>query len=339
MKYFYGKEMSKEFLDNKINVIDNKVKIKKNKLIYFSKVSNNEVEIKAKFEVKQSKCIICQHKKFFKDSNIFGINYLMCQKCSHVFVDRRLSDKSIEKYYSNESTDSLKTYSNKKVKKIRQDILEPKIKFVKKFSNGKKWLDVGSADGTALSVCKKMGFDVNGIELNENSRKYAKKINKVELYQKSLEEFVKENKTKFDVISFFTVLEHLPNPISSLKTAHSILKKNGIIAIDVPNYNSISTYVQKLKPSLNRHLAPHSHIMMFSQKSLEYAMKRTGFRPIAIWYWGMDIVEFINYLIKKDKNFENSQMLEVLIKNANEIQNIFDKQKIGDEMLIIGGKV
>ena len=113
MKYFYGKSMSKDFVDNKTNVTKNKIQIKNNELIYFSKKLNKTLKIKAKFSVKQNKCIICKHNKFIKDSNMFGINYLMCQKCTHVFVDRRLTDKSIEKYYTHESTDSLNTYANK----------------------------------------------------------------------------------------------------------------------------------------------------------------------------------------------------------------------------------
>jgi Zn-finger nucleic acid-binding protein len=113
MKYFYGKSMSKDFVDNKTNVTKNKIQIKNNELIYFSKKLNKTLKIKAKFSVKQNKCIICKYNKFIKDSNMFGINYLMCQKCTHVFVDRRLTDKSIEKYYTHESTDSLNTYANK----------------------------------------------------------------------------------------------------------------------------------------------------------------------------------------------------------------------------------
>ena len=144
---------------------------------------------------------------------------------------------------------------------------------------------------------------------------------------------------KWNVISFFGVLEHIPDPMNALKTCHSLLEKNGIVAIDVPNYNSISTYVQKLTQNPNRHLIPHSHIMLFTLKSLEYALKKSGFKPVAVWLWGMDVIELLKYIDTLDGNFINSQLGEFLIKKANEIQKIFDQEKLGDDFLMIAKKI
>ena len=87
----------------------------------------------------------------------------MCDKCNHVYTDRRLDDKGLTKYYTEDSDYFNNPYTRKNILKLRDQIFKPKIEFVKRFSKGKKWLDVGSGDGTAVSAARSFGFDVEGI--------------------------------------------------------------------------------------------------------------------------------------------------------------------------------
>jgi len=203
---------------------------------------------------------------------------------------------------------------------------------------GKEWLDIGSADDSVVTVCEKKGFDVTGIELSENSRKFAKKFRNIDLYPNSLEEFNEFSSTKWDVISFFGVLEHLPEPMKILKLCHTMLKKDGIIVIDVPNYNSISSYVQKLTKKPHRHLVPVEHIMLFTIQSIEFGLKKAGFKPFSTWMWGMDVIELLKYISRLDKSFLKSQLGLTLISKANEIQKVFDQEKLGDDFIMIARK-
>ena len=68
-------------------------------------------------------------------------------------------------------------------------------------------------------------------------------------------------------------------------------------------------------------------------------LKKNGFEPIAIWYWGMDAIELLKYMKFTDKNFEKSELLEELTNKINEIQYVFDSSKRSDEFLIIGKKI
>ena len=51
---------------------------------------------------------------------------------------------------------------------------------------------------SAVSVISKNGFHVKGIEISENSRKFAKKFRSIDLYPKPLAQFFKENKKKWE---------------------------------------------------------------------------------------------------------------------------------------------
>jgi len=325
MKYFFGKKLTDDFIKVKL-ASENKEMVKSARS--FAKISN----------LKQNHCFICGSKKSRKECTSYTINYLRCLKCNHVYVDRRISDKDITKYYSKNKNYSSTTYANKTDLKLREKIVLPKIQFVKKFSKGKNWLDVGSADGSAVSAISKNDFHVQGIEISENSRKFAKKFRNIDLYPKSLAQFFKENKKKWNIISFFGVLEHLPEPMTALKISNKLLSKNGIIVIAVPNYDSISTDVLKLTQTPNRHLIPYSHIMLFSKDSLEYSLTKSGFRPIALWCYGMDTIELFKHIKTHKKIFSKIKINE-LFKNINELQKIFDSLLRGDEFLIIAKKI
>lgn len=328
MDYKFGKIVSSDFIENKL-LWDSKNTMKK-MARKFGKIAN----------VKIRQCYLCGNSKSEKECSFYGVNYVRCSKCSLVYADRRLSENQLEAFYEKDTDyDASASYANKKTLKIREGIVLPKIKFMKKYAKGKNWLDVGSADGSAISILHKEGFSPTGIELNESSRIFAKKYRKIELYPKSLSSFSKENKKKFDVISFFGVLDLVPNPMNELKISHKLLKNNGIVGMNVPNFDSVSTFVQKQIKEPARHLVPGPMLMQYNQRSLEYALKKSGFKPIATWYFGMDMIELLKFIRTRAKGFANSQVDGVLKDNLNDIQAIFDRNSLGDQIFMIGRKI
>ena len=326
LEYKFGKNVSEEFVKEKLNWnIKWGVKIAKK----YAKLST----------LKQKKCYVCNRTKVRQVSKFYGINYVKCQKCNHVFTDRRLSDEGLKKYYSEDEHYFKETYTKKSIINMRKKIFLPKIKFVEKYTKGKNWLDIGSGDGTAVVAAKSEGFRSSGIEMSKTGRKFAKKYHKVELYDKTLENFVIENTKKWNVVSFFGVLEHVPNPIEMVRLSNNLLAKDGIIALELPNYNSLGTYVQKLSKIPARHLIPYAHIMMFTMKSAQYTLEKNGFKPIAVWIYGMDMIEFLKHVSQKDKDFAKSELSNLFAKKLNALQLIFDKDEMGDQFLILGKKV
>ena len=328
MEFRYGKNVSQNFIENKLQW-DEDNEIKK---------TAKKVSRTAKIKVKH--CYLCRNSRSKKECSFYGINYLKCKNCSLVYADRRLSEEQLQNYYENDTHyDAKASYADKKLLKIREEIVKPKIMFMKKYAKGKNWLDVGSADGSALTVIKKESFNPVGIELNESSRIFAKKHRRIDLYPKSLSSFVKESKLKFNVISFFGVLDLIPDPINELKLSNKLLNKNGIVGINVPNFDSFSTQVQKLITSPARHLEPSSMLMQYNQKSLEFALKKSGFKPLATWYFGMDMIEFLKYIRSKINNFNKSETDATLIHQLNAIQTVFDTNHLGDQIFMIGQKI
>lgn len=323
--YQYGKSISNDFVVDKLLKWDSK------KFLTTSKEFANKISIR------QKKCPICNNTRSKKLNAFFGIDYMRCSKCSHVFVSKRLTDENLNSYYSNIDISSTAGYTNKKSLKEREELFKPKIQFVKKFAKGKNWLDVGAGDGAAITVMNRYGFNGNGLESNIQARQFAKKNRRIDLVPKTLDEIIIENK-RWNIISFFGVLEHIPDPISALKNSNQLLEKNGIVVIEVPNYDSISSFVQNLTGIADRHLEPITHIMLFTEKSLKNALKKTGFTPIAVWYYGMDMIELLKYIKKLDDGFVGSELCISLCEHINEFQKIIDQKRRSDFILMIAKK-
>jgi SAM-dependent methyltransferase len=106
-----------------------------------------------------------------------------------------------------------------------------------------KLLDVGCGDGRFLRHAKEQGFEVWGIDFDKKSVESAKRNLGIDtVFAMSLEEFyeyAKEKNLKFDVITFFEVLEHQDKPREFLEMVKGLLRDGGYIAGSVPNRESV----------------------------------------------------------------------------------------------------
>jgi 2-polyprenyl-3-methyl-5-hydroxy-6-metoxy-1,4-benzoquinol methylase len=109
----------------------------------------------------------------------------------------------------------------------------------------KKALDFGAGTGNLTGKLLALGYEVTAVDIspdmcNALRKKYQKNIqtNKLTVINSPIEN-VEFNKTKFDLITCYSVLHHLPDYVASLQKLTSFLKKGGIIYLDheaSPNY-------------------------------------------------------------------------------------------------------
>jgi 2-polyprenyl-6-hydroxyphenyl methylase/3-demethylubiquinone-9 3-methyltransferase len=102
-----------------------------------------------------------------------------------------------------------------------------------------KVLDVGCGGGLACETLAKLGADVSGIDLSENSIKVAKNHAgqsqlKVD-YQQGAAEGLPYESNSFDVVLCFDVLEHVSNLEKVISEVHRVLSHGGIFLFDTIN--------------------------------------------------------------------------------------------------------
>ena len=170
-------------------------------------------------------------------------------------------------------------------------VFDEKLDTIEKLvsSKSKRILDIGSGPGFFLRRAKRRGWDVIGIEPSPLASDYANKQN-IHTIQKFFQEVAPNEIGKFDAIHTFDVLEHVNNPIAVIEKAYSLLKKNGVIVVEVPNdFNPLQKLAQKtLKKkewwvtlsSWSKNSGNIQHLNYLNFSSISDLLKRTGFKII-----------------------------------------------------------
>ncbi len=289
-------------------------------------------------------CPVCSEKSqdTVLKTIVFGAKYVQCPKCSHVYLIERPSKKSINNFYLGDVTYAA-TYTDKTSAESRLNaIAVPWLKWtleVYEKQYGKKpqrILDVGSGAGHFVEACRRQGIEANGIELSQSSREFAKNIWEIELDGRDFIEVWKEYEG-YDIVTFWGLLEHTPNPGALVDAAYKIVSKSpngGLVISKLPRWSSLSSAIQRLSTdTIIRHLDPMGHIMAFTDASAAEVYFRNGFKPVAAWYYGMDIYETLMQLgnkVNSYKHFTETGDEQV------ELQQFVDEARFSDGLTIVG---
>ena len=214
-----------------------------------------------------------------------------CKNCKFIHINPIPTNEELQNFYENDYYQKTKPnyiIGNEKDIEYQNYTFDEKLDFLeKKFtSKTRRILDIGSGPGFFLRRAKKRGWDVLGIEPSPIACKYSKK-EKIPTIQKFFDEVNLKEIGKFDAIHTFDVLEHVNDPINVLKRSYSLLKKGGIIVIEVPNdFNPLQKIVQKSFKkkeywvTLSSKLKKFDHINYFDFSSISKVVKKTGFNII-----------------------------------------------------------
>ena len=131
----------------------------------------------------------------------------------------------------------------------------------------KRILDVGASAGILLEALQRFYHShVMGVEPGDAYRAYVK--TKGLKMVASLEEALAAEMQRFDLITMIHVLEHLQNPISTLKEIREeLLAQNGLLLLEVPNFYAHDSYEL-------------AHLSCFTPHSLVEMVKQAGYRVI-----------------------------------------------------------
>lgn len=181
----------------------------------------------------------------------------------------------LSKYYESEAyishTDSKKSLFDKIYQVVKNHTVKQKVKFINSFNfENKNILDIGCGTGDFLEACKNKEWNITGVEPNEGAREIAIKKSKNNIYT-NIEEVLENTLNKFDIITMWHVLEHVPNLQEYISWLKTLLKPNGVIIIAVPNYKSYDAkYYGKFWAAYD---VPR-HLWHFSQKSINLLFKK-----------------------------------------------------------------
>ena len=174
-------------------------------------------------------------------------------------------------------------------------------------------LDVGCGRGFLLGYLGQLGYEPHGIELSEHAAWHAKHRLGVDVLTT---DFLTSphQRERFNAVIFWHSLEHFERPVEAVARAAELIKPGGLIAVAVPNYESLQA---RFFGRYWFHLDVPRHYFHFGTRSLESLLTRHRFRIVKLDHFCLEqnpygwLQSFYN-LLGFDDNF-----LYSLLKNRS----------------------
>lgn len=243
-------------------------------------------------------------------------------------------------------TDEMTAYIEKQLQS-NPGRFENQTAVVKNYLNsisGKRVLDIGCGGGLFLSKLKNDGAQVVGIELSDERAHYARIKHNLEIIRRPIEDaFWQNQKSTFDVVTLWDVIEHVNYPEATLKYSASVLKSGALLFIDTPCRDSFYhrfgeiTYKYtngKLPTFLNVMYSAHpfGHKQIFSSSEMKRIFERVGLEVISFKKFHELSFPYSFYLKRIFKS-------DILVKMALPVVSILLRLfPIKNKILIIGRK-
>ena len=138
-------------------------------------------------------------------------------------------------------------------------------------------LDVGTAGGAFLLEARDAGWSVAGIEpmpgAAESARSRGLDV------QTGIVESASLPAGRFDAVTMWHVLEHIPEPLATLERLRESLAAGGVLAVEVPNGGSV---MARREGADWRPAEPDVHVSQFTRAALGRLLERAGFTVEAL---------------------------------------------------------
>ena len=143
-------------------------------------------------------------------------------------------------------------------------------------------LDVGSGHGFFLEQCVARGIHGRGIETSTHAVDYAREKLKLDVRPIPLDEIPADE--RYDVITLWGVLEHVPEPLQTMRQVFAHLNPGGMTWVMTPNTNALERYI---KGAQYFNFLNKSHLTHFHRPTLRAMLQKAGFQNVRRYiHWG-----------------------------------------------------
>ena len=282
-------------------------------------------------------CPVCGnkgHQEIDKFHGAYGI--VKCNYCSSVYINPCPTLDTLNYYYNNCACNEMLGEVYRKRTSPNNFIITGRtaylIDLIKKLLNSRKEaglikiLEIGCGSGVFLSELK-AGLSIEGllnqcelqgVDIDQNAIKKSVDSD-LNLFAESVEEFSKNNTSKFDMVIHFELIEHLSDPFQFMTTIYQMLKPSGIHHFHTPNALGMDNVVMNWNSTrlLAHGIFPPMHINAFTTQNIVHFALRSKFRVLLIDTPGKFDVDIVRLMLdevsdessfKEIKNFSDEQL-------------------------------
>jgi 2-polyprenyl-3-methyl-5-hydroxy-6-metoxy-1,4-benzoquinol methylase len=139
-------------------------------------------------------------------------------------------------------------------------------------------LEVGSYVGGFLAAARELGWQFEGVDVNEAATAYARSLG-LRVSVGTIEELAADNvlAERFSAVAFWNCFDQLADPRAATIAARKLLAAHGLLALRVPN----GEFYARLRPLLATPAAPVARLLLAHNNLLTFPY-RYGFTPSSI---------------------------------------------------------
>ena len=195
---------------------------------------------------------------------------LRCPQCGLVMTSPRLGRLELEEFYRPEYWGRVNADDPAWVRRDQA----PRTSFLERFRQRGRILDVGCGLGLFLLALDPARWDRYGIEVMPAAyREAQRRLGADRIITEDLSDFTRG--APFDVITFWDVLEHVPDPAAALRQAARLLKPGGLVLVRAPNFAS---YLARRYGADWYALSLPYHLFHFTPATLTGMLEAAGFK-------------------------------------------------------------
>lgn len=203
---------------------------------------------------KLDQCPVCgygEHRevrrpRYFRQPDGASFTIVECHRCGFWFTNPRPEGSDLAQYYETEDyishTDRKEGLFDQIYHLVRNIALRKKRKLVQNLTgeNG-RILDFGAGTGAFVLTMQQAGWTAVGVEPDQRAREAGEKKG-VSLQSDA---FFESTLEKYDVITLWHVLEHVPDLNQKLQQFYQRLNPGGSLVLALPNHNSFDARFYK----------------------------------------------------------------------------------------------
>jgi len=237
-----------------------------------------------------------------KDFSVSGEDFELLHNEEMDMLVTHPRPENLAPYYQSDSyishTDSSKTLIEKMYQTVKRFSLWSKTQLINKYARGNKTLlDFGAGTGDFLIAAKNRGWFVEGVEPNRDAR-WRSREKRMELCR-SVDGL---SRNKFQVITLWHVLEHLPDLEDQVRQLKQLLEDDGTLIIAVPNFRSFDA--EHYKEFWAAYDVPR-HLWHFSRTAIDKLSAKHSMKVIKIKPMIFDAF-YVSLLSEKYKSGKSS---------------------------------
>lgn len=268
-------------------------------------------------------CPVCQSTSRSFWLTRYGLDIYCCEDCSHNYMHPRIKFEKLVKLYAQDET-AFRIYASDA--QVDLDIVKSKygLNLLDKFGvpDQDRIMDLGCGSGKFLETALSHGWsNCIGVDANPTFKDFHSD-NGVKFIYSNFEALDMDAIGEgYSAITLWNVLEHLYDLGDVVKRMHSMLKKDGLLFIMVPNVQSLASRLIREKSATFN----WKHVAHFTPSSLEKLMKDGGFKT--------ELLETSITEIENVKSYMNGQWPYSGYNDPDGLFNFITPQYIHDNML------